>query len=472
MRVVFKYLGILLLISSIFRIFPIAVALYYKEPIGGFVSTMFISIALGASLYYFSRDTKSSLTLKDGLILTALSFIIFSLISSISFLEVFNYDFIDAFFESVSGYTTTGLSVMDFSLDSVPKSLLFWRAAMQWMGGIGIILVFVFVFSRLRGHAYDIKGINNKTKETRSLYLASGFPSKLESSTKKATFSIIMIYLGYTLAGFILLLLSGMGIVDSAGMAFTSISTGGFTMGDVFFHSTFQLIVLSGLMILGSISFIVHNSMFRLKIKNLIHNVELRVFFVLLSVMCFISFFFVKDFWRTAFQLVSSLTTTGYSLTGISALPQIIIFFIMISMIIGGAFGSTSGGVKLQRILVVFKGIPWIIRKLNSPAQAVIPFRSDGEILEEKDLFITYIFFVGYLAIIFFGTLIFMLFKFSFFDSSFQIISALGTVGLATMKLGSLNFLLKLVLIVAMLLGRLEIFPLLVLLRRLFKSVS
>lgn len=158
MNILIRYLGYILIISSLFRIVPISAAMIYGEPKTSFILTGTISILLGLILLWLEKrcnpDERSQLSLSqlnlaNSLILVSLSFLILPLISVISYLPSFNYNFLNAFFESVSGFTTTGLTLYN-SLEGVPRSLLLWRAETQWIGGVGIITLFLFIICRLK----------------------------------------------------------------------------------------------------------------------------------------------------------------------------------------------------------------------------------------------------------------------------------------------------------------------------------
>ena len=200
MKLFIKYFGYVLIISSIFLLVPISAALYFKEQLSYFLLSVVISLVLGFAFLFWAKrmgGDDSALTLSEALMLTALSFIVIPLISAISFLPSFNYKFLDAFFESISGFTTTGLTLYS-SLDILPKSLLIWRAETQWIGGIGIIMVFLFIASRLRFHSENHSGeLSSVSKSTNFLYQAQGFPKKLESNLVITTRNIVLIYLGY-----------------------------------------------------------------------------------------------------------------------------------------------------------------------------------------------------------------------------------------------------------------------------------
>jgi len=471
MKTLLKYLAYVIIISSFFRIIPVIAAVFYNESPVNFVFTFLLSLGLGFLILKIEKKMEGKaepLSLTQGLMLVALSFIILSLIGMISFLPSFGYNFINALFESVSGFTTTGLTLYS-SLDSLPKSLLLWRAETQWIGGIGIIMVFLFILSRLKAHTYSRVGeAESKIETTVSLYQAQGFPQKLEQNFKKTITNIMIVYSGYTVIGLALLFAAGMPFFDSIAMSFTSLSTGGFAVTDAFYSNSLQLFILSALMILGSISFIAHNRLLQKNIRGFLSSFEKNVFFIMIIASILIVFAAYRDIGVVAFQLVSAFTTTGYSIAPIHLLPQIFILFIMAGMIIGGGIASTSGGIKVFRFYYILKSIPWVLKKLSLPANAVIPFKIKGMEVEEKSLLMIVLFVFCYLLVLFAGTVVFMLFGHSFLNSSFQIVSALGTVGMQTMELAGINWLCKTVLIIAMLLGRLEIFPLLVLVRKLF----
>lgn len=472
MRVLIRYLGVLLLISSFFRVVPIVVGLSHNEPVTLFVVSGCISLLLGSFMVFFARKknkNEAGISSKNGLILAALSFLILPLIGAISFLPSFGYSVFDAVFESISGFTTTGLTLYS-SLDNLPESLLIWRAMTQWIGGIGIVIFFLLILT----HFYSTKnaGINKVDYSIHSkvsLMHSQGFEESFESGLKKTISKVILIYCFYTALGIAGLMLAGLPFLESMGLSFTAISTGGFTMNDSFFVNNAQLIILSILMILGAISFVSHNKIFQLKIKKFLSAYEKNVFLFVLLVAIGIGFLMIHDIKISAFEMISAFTTTGYSLSAIHLMPHLFIMIVMMGMIIGGSTGSTAGGIKVSRIYHIVRSIPWYIRKRSISKSAVIPLKIHGKIVDEDHLVGITIFVFTYLFFLFIGTVIFMLFGYSFLDSSFQIVSALGTVGLQTMDLATVNPLLKIILMLAMLLGRLEIFPVLMVFRTLFK---
>jgi len=471
MNLLLRYLGYLLIVSAFFRLLPIGVALFYGESVFLFVLTLLISLAAGGFLVfrYRRKEEDSALTLTQGLILVALSFIILPLIGALSFLPSLNYNLLDAYFESISGFTTTGLTLYS-ALGDLPRSLLMWRAETQWMGGIGIVMVFLFIFSRLHSHDYTrLEDTESKTQSTLALYQAQGFSVRLEGGVKKTLSNIMIIYFGYTLIGISLLYLTGLPLFEAAGMTFTALSTGGFSMTDGFYSGGWTFLVLILLMLVGSVSFINHNDLLRRKWKAFFRSFEKNVFLIFVALAVLISLTVYTDFMAVLFEIVSAFTTTGYSMSPIALLPPLFILVIMTGMMVGGSIASTSGGIKVFRIYYLLRAVPWSIKKLSSPPSAVIPLEIHGDKNAESKLANIGIFVFLYFFILLIGTVCFMLFGHGFLNASFQIFSALGTVGLQTIDIAALNPFLKIILIVAMLFGRLEIFPVLIVLRNLFR---
>ena len=473
MGILLRNLGYLLVISSFFRFVPIIAGLIYEENIQGFLFTFGLSLVLGVVLVLFSRPKESakSMTLTQGLILGALAFILLPAISMITYLPSMDYNYLNAYFEAISGFTTTGITIYS-SLEELPKSLLLWRAETQWMGGIGIIIIFLFLFSGRRKGQQKMADLEEASEASMALYQAQGFRQKLEGGLRNTLAIVMAIYVGYTLLGILLLWATGMPLYDSIAMSFTALSTGGFSVHDEFYSNGWQLLVLSVIMILGSISFIVHNKILEAKWKEFVLSFEKNVFFVIIAIAGLLAMTVATDVPIAFFELISAFTTTGYGVSNFALLPPLLIFVLMLGMIMGGSSASTSGGIKTFRIYYLMRGIGWQLKKLSNPPSAVIPLKIHGQETDEKDLSNIAIFVISYFLVLLIGITLFLVFGFGFFDASFQMISALGTVGLQSVEVGLIHPFLKIVLIIAMLFGRLEIFPILILLRQAFKKIN
>lgn len=464
MKAVFYYLGWLLQLKAIFLVLPLIVAFIYSEPKTIFIVTIITSFAIGSLFRKFSE--RGPLVLLDGIKLTVLSFLFLTVIGMIPSLPAFDYDVTDAYFESVSGFTTTGLTVIE-DLDAFPRSTLFWRSETQWIGGIGIIIVFLFILSQLR-KPVKRKEMEQVVETDSSLYRAGGFSERIEGTMKETTKKMVMIYGFYSVVGVVLLLLVGLPLFEAVTMMFTSLSTAGFVVTNDPYNTTPQVIVLCLLMIIGAVSFVAHNKLFRGKVKEFFTTSENKTFFILLPLLFLIGLFAVRDWKIALFELVSSITTTGFTITEVALLPHLLIMLMVICMIIGGSTTSTAGGIKQFRFYTMMKSMSWLVKKYSKPATAVIPVKTKKRVLEKEEMLITYVFVGSYILVISVGTILLMLLGNSFLDSSFQLTSALGTVGLQTMNIAEAGFLVKFVLIIAMFLGRLEIFPFIVLVKKMF----
>lgn len=475
MRIVFTYLGIILIISSIFRIPPFITALIYNEPVNSFLVSFFASILVGFIFLQIgdiggliSRKQTDSLDLKSGLLLSALSFITISLLGSISYMFHFKGRFLDSFFESVSGFTTTGLTVFS-SVADLPRSLLFYRAETQWIGGFGIVIVFIFMLLQISPSGKRIVRLRERTSSNIALYQAQGYASKIEPSMRESILKILGIYGIYTLLGIALLYLVGLNLFESITTAFTSLATGGFSVVDTFYTDNAQLAVISLLMILGATSFVMHNQLFKRRIKELTENNEFMFFIGVIVISTILGFLTFPNIKIVLFEMISAVTGTGFTIIDINKLPTIVIMLITFAMIIGGCSISTAGGIKMFRARQALTSVGWFIKKLMLPSRAVVPFKMRKKFVDEEVLLGTHIYISTYIIILFIGTLIFLFLGYSFLDSSFQITSALGTVGLNTTDIALVPALGKWVLIAAMFLGRLEIFPMLILVKKLFE---
>ena len=468
MRIILKYLGSIWIIASFFLLLPVGVGFFYGEPVFDLSATALMLLLAGVFLWreFPVKRRFKFLSFMEGLVVTALTFVTLSLAGAIPFLSLFEGDFWKAWFESVSGITTTGLTMLD-SLGEVPKSLLMWRAEMQWMGGIGIVMVFMFIILTLHRTSSNDKH-RTTIASVSSLYQALGFSEKLEANFRQTISSVVKIYLFYTLLGFLLLQLVGLSWINALGTAFSALSTGGFSMTDEFYPGDGPLVIVIVLMLLGAMSFFTHHCLFRRNWRELF-SLEVKMMFLVLLIGFNLAFLVLRDLRTVVFEMVSALTTTGYSMGEIDKLPHLFILLMVIAMIVGGAVGSTSGGLKLSRVYTLLATIPWLIKKMVCPATAVVPLKVGKRAVDESNLVLVQIFFVTYMVFLVGGVLMFMIFGYPFFESAFHVTSALGTVGLQTMSMAALPVFLKALLIVYMLLGRLEIFPLMVLLVWLFK---
>jgi len=322
---------------------------------------------------------------------------------------------------------------------------------------MGIIIIFLSVLKSVRTSSMN-------------LFQSQGLSEKIEASIISTARFILKIFLVYTIIGIIALFATGLPLFDSIATTFTALSTGGFTVVDNFYTNPFTLIVVSILMILGSINFILHSKLFKRNYHDFFNNMEVRSIFLMLVAFISLGFIITKSFGISAFQMISALTATGFSITDMSALPATFIFFVILAMIIGSSSGSTAGGIKQMRFIIIFRSIFWTVKKTISPPNAVIPFKLQGRTMENRVIRTTGIFIFTYIFVLIIGSIILMFHGYTPQESIFQTASAEGTVGLNIIDIPSSAPTVKITLMVVMLLGRLEIFPLLILVYNLFTA--
>jgi trk system potassium uptake protein TrkH len=450
MSPILKYLGKIVFIAGVFTLVPaVASVLLGEWEVGiNFILPALPSILLGSLLD--RRYPSDELGLMDAFIVAALGWLLVPLIGSLPFILTLHASPLDAYFESISGFTTTGLSVFQPSL--LPRTLVFWRSFTQWIGGIGVILLFLAVIG--------------PTNVASRLYAAEGRTERLEPSIVRTANAIFYIYSLFTLLGFLFLYLAGSSAFESVNITFTAIATGGFSpYDDSYASSTIaQQMVVVLLMVVGAISFAVHQRWMNREYAAVYRNPEVRLLFLL--ILAFASFLYLDNnsILDSLFQTVSAVTCTGLSTLRIPSLSDHSIFFLLLLMVTGGGYGSTAGAIKLVRVLVIISAVRWYIRKLSFSPRTMVPLKMGGKVLKEEEVLITLLY------VVLLGTTVFVLLDHPLIYSIFEVASAQGNVGLSVIS--DYTGLEKMVLIFHMWAGRLEIIPLLVLLSNFRERVS
>ncbi len=468
----FHYLGILLQFNGIILIFPTVVALIYNEEFGAFSLTALISLILG---FLFSNFFKrKELDNISAYFLVFLAFIFLSLLGLIPYLmlNVFDKDIVlSSFFESVSGYTTTGLTLIN-DVESLPKSLIFYRSIIQWIGGISIIFLFLVFIST--------------AKEARILMEISGF-EQIGFSPKETFLTVMRLYIFYTLIFIFLLYLTGIDIFITINLVFAGISTGGFVpLNDL--SSGINLpakIIIMFMMFIGSISFFIHYRFWRketFKFKKIreikrILNYEFIGYiywiFLIFSLTIILSLILKLDVVKNLFNILSAITTTGYFLGNIKDISGMIIPLLLI-MFIGGCYFSTSSGIKFLRFIILLVFFPWIIKRHLMPVRIVLPIKLRDKILNERDfIFASFLVLFGITSIFFFSIIFSTCYKIPYDYAVFEITSAFTNTGLSSgITNVDLPSVLKLILIFQMIIGRIEVMPFLVVVFEIYRWIT
>ena len=455
--VVLKYLAVLMMGAGAALLVPLIAAIYFGD-----FSIAATYAVVGATIialgYLFHRLLpKADLEWKESLVIAALIFPFTALLSAIPFTLSTGMPFLDAFFEAVSGVTTTGLSVAPAGVGPV---FLFARSWLQWIGGIGIVIIILMVFVTPGISAYRLYAVNAGEEKARPTVMAT---AKL----------LVEIYCILTAIAFFILFFGGMSPFDALCHALSSVSTGGFSTRteSVAGFSGFAipfLITISCLM--GAFNFTLYPRMLEDK-KALFKGIQFRYFFVFALIgICLLLFTLLETLPLnealsvTLFQVFSALSTAGFSTVDIGTLPDGAKAVLTMMMWIGGSVGSTAGGIKILRLVILLKIVHLVFIRYFLPREALTPLKIGDEVIESEVVYTIVTFVVLYVMVLVISSFLFMLHGYGLDNALFEVSSALGTVGLSCGITGaSMPDLLKGVLIVDMLLGRIEIIPLFIL---------
>ncbi|SJZ93226.1 TrkH family potassium uptake protein [Selenihalanaerobacter shriftii] len=479
---IFSLLGSLLLILGIIILLPIVLVFFYQEGsllYKSFLIPALISLSLGVILIQVSQGEKR-LDLTTSMVVCGLGWILSSAIGALPFQISLNKSFIDAYFEAVSGFTTTGITLFQ-GLENMPKSIIFWRSLIQWLGGLGIITFFLVVTFRSEGGVWQLF-----TAESHKISTSRPVPNVLK------TIKILwMIYIGFTVLEILLLILFQVSVYDAVIHSLTTLSTGGFSNYDSSighfqqighpFYKVIEYIIIF-FMILGGVNFLVHFKVLTGNIKEMFTNVELKHFWgIIIGSVSLILLGRImvngglelaqleSDFRTTLFQVVSVITTTGYGTQSIGSafFPAVAKQLFLFLMLVGGCVGSTSGGLKVIRIAILNKLFTREIKKIYLPKRAVLPVKLNKKIINDEEIMKIGALFFGWLALILIGGGVTALFSdLSAFQSISGMFSAVGNIGpfyFSVAKMASLSPVIKLTYILGMLAGRLEILPIFIL---------
>ncbi len=458
--VVLHYLGYVMQGLGIVLLAPILVALIYGEyiKVSAFFIPCFISFLLGTA---FTKKFKNynKLRLKHGMLISSFAWLWASMIGASIMTLSLDIPFVDALFENMSAWTGSGMTFF-VNVEILPKSILFLRSLEQWIGGLGIVIIFIGILIRAG------------TAASR-LYKSEAREEKIKPNIANTLRKALEIYLIYTAAGIILFILAGLPIFDAINLTFTSISTGGMSIKNAnvgFYQNSLVYIITMALMILGATSFSIHYKIVKTKGKSVLKDVQFQLLICLILIAS--AFILVTNKMvpiEELFTIVSAITTTGanvvppYELARWSSASLIVL---MVLMLIGGSSGSTGGGLKLIRVITVLKGMNLTITNLVSPEGRVVNTRIGGKKINEREIKEASAYIVIFLMFLVCGWIIMTLYGYDPFTALFDVISIQSNNGLSTgIVFGGLPMPVKLTLIFLMWIGRLEIIPVLVVFR-------
>ena len=491
-QVVVSICGSLFVFLGVFLLVPLVVALLYGEFLHG-VTTLFAFLIPSAIAFvigglcrlFFPTQAPSSV---QAMLICSVAWLGFSAIGGLPFVISIHANYVDGFFEAMSGFTTTGITMFT-GLDYMPKSVLFWRSLTQWIGGLGILTFFLFVTYRVAG-GHRLFGA-----ETHKIGMERPVPGM--THTLRVLWTI---YAGFTAFVIIALWSGGMSFFDSVCHSFTALSTGGFSPHDASIEyyrmsgyalaGWIEYVLIIG-MLMGGTNFLIHYRVLHGKLRALFDNTEMRWWWSLIALL-FVSIFLermiklgtlemllasnhvtwhhIESNIRTVlFQVVAIITTTGFSTKDIAGpfFGQVARQLFLVMMVIGGCVGSTGGGLKVLRVSILISLIRRELFRLRTPAESVSTVIIDGKPIETNEIYRVSGLFFAWIAFLIVGGLVTaFLSHFDAYQSFSGMFSALGNIGpcyIPTTAMGQLHPIIKIVYIVGMLAGRLEILPVLLL---------
>lgn len=469
-----RTVGLILLITGIFQVFPLLIAVIDHEPknVLAYIESLCLILLVGSALLLFSRGGNRMFSAQEGFAATGLSWIFMSAFGALPFFlsgQIPSY--VDAFFEMVSGFTTTGASILT-DVEALSRCNLFWRSFSHWLGGMGVLVFLLAVVPGARKNGGT--GIYLMRAE-------SPGPSvdKLTPHLRQTAMILYGIYILLTALCIVCLLLGGMPVFDSFCIAFGTAGTGGFaiknsSMGG---YSYFLQTVVTVFMFLFGVNFSLYYMLLLRKFKAVFKNEELRLYFGIAAGSIVLIAINISRMYNTvyeavhhaAFQVVSIMTTTGYGTVDFEQWPAFSKAILLSLMFIGASAGSTGGGLKVSRVLLLMKSIRRTIRKALHPRR-VQPVYMDGRAVSEEVCDNVNAYLAIYCVILVLSFAIISVDGFSIGTNFSAVASCFNNIGPgfelvgATQNFSIYSDLSKIVLSLDMLLGRLEIFPLLLLL--------
>lgn len=471
---ILHFVSIVIVLESLFILLAVLVSIIYNETTTQkLLLSSIITLGVGLTLHLLTLNKrKVEPSRKESFIIVSICWIILGLVGTIPYLVTHSIpEFSNAFFESISGFTTTGSSILA-DIESLPKSILFWRAETHWIGGMGIIVLVVAIMPFLKINGIylfysEISSVTNERISTKIRYIAR---------------NMWLVYIGLTILEIVLLCLGKMPLFDSVCHSFATVATGGFSTqnNSIAGYSPYIQYVITLFMLLSGINFALHVLLLKSKFKSVIKNEELRFYlFIILCVGILITalLYFQNDvklepaFRSAFFQVISILTATGFATSDYLQWPTQAIFLIALLMLVGACSGSTGGGVKVIRHVISFKKINQSYKNLINPS-AICVIRYNNTTVNPEYVSGVLAFIILYYAILALSMLILMIFGQNAATSFGAAATCMAGIGPGFGTVGPVsNFLhlpagAKFFLTLLMVIGRLEIYPLLIIFTR------
>ena len=488
-KIIFHFLGLLLLFNGGFMLLSALISLIYQDGVTlKILLAGIVTMIAGGIVMFRTKDHKKEMNKREGYIVVTFGWIIMTLSGTLPYIFTNSIpEFTNAFFETMSGYTTTGASVLN-NIEAVPYGVLFWRSTTHWIGGMGIIVLAIAILPLL-----GIGGMQLFAAEA-----PGPNADKLHPRITDTAKRLWLIYFGYTVAETLLLKLAGMTFFDAINHAMCTLSTGGFSTKNASIaywnHQPIIQYIIIVFMFLAGTNFVLSYFAFKGKIQKVIKDEEFKLYFIFVSIFTVIAALIIyfkanpsissvahpmvwgegeSAFRHALFQVLAIITTTGFVSADYTLWSPFLVVFFFGLMFLGGSAGSTSGGVKVVRHLIMIKnGFMEFKRSLHP--NAIIPVRYNTKAVTGDIVFNVLAFFILYMLSFIVGALVFSMFGINFESSVGLAASSLGNVGPALGDFGPVNNYAALPATgkwwsaFLMLIGRLELFTVLILLTPFF----
>ncbi|NOR74978.1 MAG: TrkH family potassium uptake protein [Draconibacterium sp.] len=470
-KIIIRVLGFLIFVEGIAMLLALAVSLIYGEnDTNAFLISSGINLFIGGVIAWLTNGVNKDIGKREGFIIVALVWVVFSFFGSLPYILSGSIpSFTNAFFETISGFTTTGSSILS-DIEALPHGILFWRSISQWLGGMGIIVLSLAILP-----VFGIGGMQ--------LYVAEvpgPSPDKINPRIRQTAKTLWVIYLGFTVTEMLLLWVGGMSFFDSICHSFTTMATGGFSTKQAsiaHWPSPFIHYVIVIFMFLAGTNFTLSYLALTGKFNSAFKDEEFKyygIFILIFTAIIFAGLLITSQlgiehaFRNSLFQVVSIITTTGFATTDYLLWTPFLVILIFSLFFFGGSAGSTGGGIKIMRIVLLLKNSYYELRRMIHP-HAIIPVRFNKHSVDSKTITNVLAFFMLYFMIFGLSTIIFTLIEPDMESAMGAVATSLGNIGPGLGNVGPAeNFLHvspvgKWFLSFLMLLGRLELFTILVL---------
>lgn len=475
-RLLSKYVAIVMQSQAAFMTIPLLYSVFLRAwpAVEGFAGTIILLVVVSLILRGAGSRERGIIYIKEGFALVAVCWIVVSLFGALPFwISREIPDFIDALFESVSGFTTTGATILS-NVEGLSDGMLLWRSLTHWIGGVGVLVFILALVPALTGG--DERSVNVLRAE-----LSGPAPGKLVPKLGQSAKILIGIYVSLTALQVVFLMFGGMPLLDSISTAFSTAATGGFAVKNASmaaYDSAYLYIVVGVFMLLFGISFNIYYFLMIRNIKGVVKNEELRVYLIVIAASTIVialdlyhKFYqnFSESLLQSFFQVSSIITTTGFASTNYDLWPTLSKTILLILMLLGACSGSTGGGIKISRLIILVKEAKRILFRIGHP-RAVEVVKLDGKKVDRSTVHAVSAFFSTY-VMIYFVSFLLVAFDNQGMDATItSVLACITNVGPGFGDVGPLgNFShfsihSKIVLSLDMLLGRLEIYPILLLL--------